>query len=127
MSGRVELVMGVLKTKMLQKIARRSIRWVMTSKNRLKSTHAEAVTYGRGRSFAPETLRPERAPQVASQLPDTVRLVTGMEPAATNMLACSRKEQRPILHSAFLVGLDLERQSLLDLLKRPSAPMKTSH
>jgi len=89
----------------------------MTSKNRLKPQCAEAIIYNRRRSLAPETLGPERVPQVAPKLPDTIRLVARMEPAATNMLARSGKEQRPILHPPFLVGPDLERQSPLNLLE----------
>ena len=80
----------------------------MTSKNRLKPKRAKAVIYNCRRSLAPETLGPERVFQVASKLPDTVRLVARMEPAATNMFARFRKEQRPILHAPRLVGFDLE-------------------
>jgi hypothetical protein len=43
-------------------------------------------------SLAPEALGPKLTSQVASEFPDSLRLVADMKPAATNVLAGFPKE-----------------------------------
>jgi hypothetical protein len=53
---------------------------------------------------------------MASEFPDTFGFVSGMDPAASNVLAGFKEKHRPVLRSLFFQRRNFERQPVLYLL-----------
>jgi hypothetical protein len=66
--------------------------------------------------LTPKAMRPKRSPKMASEFPDTFGFVSGMDPAASNVLAGFKEKHRPVLRSLFFQRRNFERQPVLYLL-----------